>query len=91
MQLGVCFKDLELVYSKAYETKRQQTYRGQVLMLAGWEVSSYTIIPSLPERGHNIDNLLEASGLVHTGSQVALKLASPDMEAKSQLWSLRKP
>ena len=44
---GISFKDLELVYQQPFKMTRQQTYRGQVLMLNGWEVHSYVIILSL--------------------------------------------
>ena len=42
----VIFRDLESVYSKSF-TIGHKLIRGQVLMLDGWEVCLYAIIPSL--------------------------------------------
>ena len=41
------FRILELLYSKSFEMNQQQTYKGHVFMLDGWEVHLHTIIPSL--------------------------------------------
>jgi hypothetical protein len=40
--------NLGLVYSRSFGMSWQETYRGQVLMLHGWEVRAYRIIPALP-------------------------------------------
>ena len=44
----ISFENLEVMYSRSFEMNQQQTYKGLVLLLDGWEVCSYTLIPSLP-------------------------------------------
>ena len=51
--IGINFKDPNLVYLRSFEMNQQQIYcwwwGGQVFMLNGWEVCSYMIVPSLSQ------------------------------------------
>ena len=38
---SISFQDLELVYLRSFEMNWQQTHRGRVFKLGGWEVRSY--------------------------------------------------
>ena len=44
--LGFCVS-VPLAYSRSFEMNHQQAYKGEVSMLDGWEVHSYTTILSL--------------------------------------------
>ena len=59
--VGISFKDLELVHWRSFEMKQQQTYNSQVFLLDGWGVPSYMIIPSLPFK---IAELVTISGVM---------------------------